>query len=89
MKTMISRIIPVAAMLLATAGAIGTHAMERQARSSALHDGFIRGNQLGTVCTLSNMCSDQEGEICTVGSTQLWGKDGAGRCVVERYKIEP
>lgn len=90
MKTEIfKQILPVAAMLLATAGAFSTQAVERNSAAAVNHQGFIRSNDQGTVCNLSLMCSDIQGDLCVVGTTQLWGKDDIGRCVVPRYKAQP
>lgn len=80
-------------ILLAVIGAFSTQAMEKRAKSTSNFPAYIKQNPLGTECDESDMCSDIPAEICTVGSvpggTQLWGKNGAGRCVVELYRIHP
>jgi hypothetical protein len=81
------KMIPMAVFALAIAGAFSTNAMNRSAKKTTNFPAFIRGNLAGTICTLSNQCSDAPGPVCMVGSTQLWGKDEAGKCIVELHRI--
>lgn len=79
--------IPMAVFALAIAGAFTTHAMSRSSKATTNFQGYVKANPLGTVCNLSIMCTDDPGPICKVGSTQIWGKDASGKCVVELHRI--
>lgn len=82
------KLIPMAFVALAIAGAFTTHAMSTSAKGvTANWQGYVKVNPLGTVCNTSIICSDFPNALCTIGTTQVWGKDGSGRCVVELYRI--
>lgn len=77
---------------LAIVGAFATNISKKESKSMNNVEGFVKLNPLGTACDTPEMCSDVQGEICTVGNvpdgTQLWGKNSNDRCVVELYKIQ-
>ena len=81
-----SKLIPMAVIALAIAGALSTHAMSANSKVAINIPGFVKANPLGTVCNTSIMCSDDLAPLCTVGTTQIWGKDASGKCVVELYR---
>jgi hypothetical protein len=87
----LKQIVPAAAIILATAGAFGTHAMNTNSESLINKPGFIRVDPLGNTCDSPEMCTSISAAICTVGSVpggvQLWGKTLAGKCTVELYRI--
>ncbi|MNS54948.1 hypothetical protein D3C72_877690 [compost metagenome] len=80
------------AILLAVGGAVGTYAMNHSVSKGTLApvQGYIKNNPVGTSCTESITCSDQVFDVCTVNGlptgTQLWKKNGEGRCILEVYK---
>jgi hypothetical protein len=86
------QIVPAAAIMLATAGAFGTHAMNTNSESLINKPGFIKVDPLGNTCNSPEQCRTEIGPICTVGgvpgATQLWGKTVAGKCTVELYRIQ-
>lgn len=81
MKTKITSI---SFLVLAIVAAFSSHAMSRT--SLALVQGYIKGNPNGTICQVSILCSDTGGQLCRVGTTQVWGKDSSGRCILEVYR---
>ncbi|WP_298152193.1 DUF6520 family protein [Flavobacterium sp.] len=86
------KIIPILVIVLAITGAFATNASIRSnGVKLALIQGYIRNNPVGTDCIASVMCADVVNNICTVtglpGGIQVWGKNSAGRCIVEVYKI--
>ena len=80
--------IPMGLFALAIAGAFSTHAMSRSSKAVAVFPGYTKGNLAGTICNTSIDCTSEPGELCMVGSTQVWGKDASNRCVVELHRIE-
>ena len=86
MKTF-RKMIPIAFFALAIIGAFTTHAMSTSSKKVANFQGYVKVNPLGTICNTSIMCSDIPDAICTVGTTQVWGKDASGKCVVELYRV--
>lgn len=81
------KMIPMAMFALAVVGAFSTNAMNSSSKKATNFPAFIKGNLAGTICNASNECSDEPGEVCMVGTTQLWGKDGSNKCVVELHRI--
>lgn len=80
------KVIPMAVFALAIVGAFTTNAMTRNSKVVNSVQAYIRANPQGTTCNISNQCSDIPGPVCMLGgTTQLWGKDSAGKCVVELY----
>lgn len=77
-------IIPIAIIALAITGALTTQAMNSS--SFVLVQGYIKGNPQGTACQASIWCSNTGNQLCMVGTTQVWGKDSFGRCILEVYK---
>ena len=89
-KSFLKQVIPVLTVLIATAGAFGTHAMTTSLGAQQEQPGYIKLNEPGTSCEDTEVtCTTQFGPLCTVGTTQLWGKDEIDRCVVELYQIQP
>jgi hypothetical protein len=90
MKTNLKQIVPVAAIVLAMAGAFSTHAMNRS-KTLAPQQGHVQLDPFGNQCENPVMCETiNTGSLCTSGSSQAWGKDGAGKCVVKLYqRINP
>lgn len=78
-----------AVLAIAITGALTTHAMSSSAKKATNFQGYVKANPLGTVCNTSIMCSDIQDELCKVGTTQVYGKDASGKCVVELYRIHP
>lgn len=81
------KLIPMAFFALAIVGAFTTHAMGHSTKVTTNFPGYVKGNALGTICTASIQCSDVGGPLCMVGSTQIWGKDINGKCVVELHRV--
>lgn len=77
-------VIPIAIVAIAIAGAFTTQAKNRN--SFALVQGYIKGNPQGTACQISIWCSNTGNQLCMVGTTQVWGKNANGQCVLEVYK---
>lgn len=77
------KFIPMAFLALGMVGALSSFTMRPESKKAINIQGYLRVNPLGTQCNASVMCADDFGPICTVGSTQVWGKDAAGNCVVE------
>jgi hypothetical protein len=82
MKT---KFISLTVFALAIIGALTTHAMNNSTTSLMSIQGYIQGNPTGTICTRSVWCSDIIGPICMSGTTQIYGKDASGRCIVTLY----
>lgn len=72
-----------AALALGLVGALSSFTTSNEAKDAINIQGYVKANPLGTQCTASIMCSDDPGPLCTVGATQIWGKDSFGNCVVE------
>lgn len=93
MKFSIKNLVPVAVMAVASVGAYATqHSVQTPKALYTTQPGFVKGNDLGTVCNNQTDCMVEAGPICTVASgtyagQQLWGKTAAGRCTVELHKI--
>lgn len=79
-----SKSISLVLIVLAIAGAFTTQAKNRN--SFALVQGYIKGNPQGTACQISILCSNTVNQLCMVGSTQVWGKNANGQCILEVYK---
>lgn len=82
-----SKLIPMAFVALAIAGAFTTHAMSRSTKDVTNFQGYVKQNPLGTMCNVSITCSDVPDALCKVGTTQIWGKDASGKCIVELYRV--
>lgn len=80
------KVIPMAVFALAIVGAFTTNAMSKNVKATTSIQGYVKLNPQGTVCNISNFCSDDPGPVCMLGTTQLWGKDGSGKCVVELHR---
>lgn len=78
-----SKFIPMAVVALALVGALSSFTVNKDSKETINIQGYLKANPFGTVCNTSIMCSDDGIQLCTVGSTQVWGKDGSGNCVVE------
>jgi hypothetical protein len=94
MKTIFSKqvVITAAVFALAIAGAFTTNAMEKNSRSTALIDGYVRLNPAG-LCNEEQTyeCdTDNFGAICRVSanpaSQQVYAKNANGACTVEVYR---
>lgn len=81
------RLIPIAVFALAIAGAFTTQAMNGSNKKVSTFQGYVKVNPLGTMCNTSITCSDIPDELCKVGTTQIWGKDASGKCLVELYRV--
>ncbi|MEO8235822.1 MAG: DUF6520 family protein [Flavobacterium sp.] len=81
------RLIPMAVFALAIAGAFTTQAMNRSNKKVSIFQGYVKVNPLGTMCNTSITCSSDPDELCKVGTTQIWGKDASGKCIVELYRV--
>lgn len=85
----LKKVIPLFVVLLSVFTALATSKPETA--KLTLIQGYIRSNPLGTDCVQSIMCSDVVSNICTVNGQpngiQVWGKNAAGRCIIELYKI--
>lgn len=79
-------ILPVIIFLFTIAIAISANAMDSKRQSLALVQGYIKTGPAGTICQVSILCSDSGGQLCKVGSTQVWGKASNGQCILEVYK---
>lgn len=85
MKTnFLKLIMPVAVVFLATGFALSTSAMNKKTVAAPVQ-GYVH---LLTEddCDESIMCSDIEGDLCTTGSEQVFGKNPANQCTVRLYK---
>lgn len=72
-----------AVLALGLVGALSSFTTRSEAKKTSNIQGYVRANPLGTKCNTSIMCSDDGLQLCTVGATQIWGKDSFGNCVVE------
>jgi hypothetical protein len=77
-----SKFIPMAVVAIAMVGALSSFE-SKDSKETINIQGYTRVVPDGSVCNTSSMCSDDGLQLCTFGSTQVWGKDGAGKCVVE------
>lgn len=82
----LSKFIPMAVIALGIFGALSSFTTSSDSKVAINIPGFIKANPLGTVCNTSVMCSDDFDVLCKSGTTQVWGKDGTGKCVVELYR---
>ena len=82
----LSKFIPMAVVALALVGALSSFTTSKDSKLAINIPGFVKVNPLGTQCNTSIMCSDDVAALCTVGTTQIWGKDASGKCVVELYR---
>jgi hypothetical protein len=85
------QVLPVAAFVLATAGAFTTNAMNERSKSMAPIRGWIKLNPEATSCEEHDMCSTtNNGTVCRVGLVPsgaiLFGKNAANECKVPVYK---
>lgn len=79
--------IPMAVIALGMFGALSSFTTSKNSKVAINIPAFVKVNPLGTQCTTSLMCSDDPGPICTsAAGTQIWGKNAAGKCVVELYR---
>lgn len=81
-----SIIIPIAIVAIAIAGAFTTQAKNNEKNTLVLVQGYIKGNPQGTACQISIWCSNTGNQLCMVGTTQVWGKNANGQCILEVYK---
>jgi hypothetical protein len=79
----LSKFIPMAVLALGLVGALSSFTTSKSAKVTINIPGFVKLNPQGTVCDASVMCSDDPGPLCTFGTTQIWGKNADGKCVVE------
>jgi hypothetical protein len=76
--TVVKMLMPVAAFVLASAGAVGTNASHSQKSSTALLPGFIHS---ANPCEPSIKCQDSGTFVCQTNITtgpQVFGKDAVG-----------
>ena len=85
----LSKLIPMAVIALGMFGALSSFTTSNDSKLTVNIPGFIKANPLGTQCNTSVMCADDGGPLCTSGTTQVWGKDGSNKCVVELYRNHP
>lgn len=81
-----SKLISLSFIVLAIVGAFTTQAGNQSKASMTSIQGYVRHNAPGTICSVSIWCSDVDGPICMSGTTQIWGKDHSGRCIVELHR---
>lgn len=81
-----SKLISLSFIVLAIVGAFTIQAGNQSNASMTSIQGYVRHNAPGTVCSVSIWCSDDVGPLCMIGTTQIWGKDYSGKCVVELYR---
>lgn len=79
------KMIPMAALTFAVAGAFASQAMNKTLKLTSIQ-GYVKLNATGTVCERSIWCSDAPGPLCMLGTTQIWDKDASGRCIVQLYR---
>lgn len=87
MKTnFLKLIMPAAVLFVATGFALSTSAMNKKTVAAPVQ-GYVH---LLTEddCNESIMCSDIEGDLCTTGSVQVFGKNPANQCNIRLYKNE-
>lgn len=78
-----SKFIPMAVLALGLVGALSSFTVNKDSNLAINIPGYVKANPFGTVCNSSIMCSDDGVQLCTVGATQIWGKNASGNCVVE------
>jgi hypothetical protein len=85
--TIVKMLMPVAAFVLASAGAVSTNASHSLKSSTALVPGYIHS---AMPCQPSIQCSLSGGFVCQTNITsgpQVFGKDAAGPgCAVTLYR---
>jgi hypothetical protein len=87
MKTnFVKMILPVAVFALAVTGAFASHAMNNAKKvANAPVQGWLRING---ACNQSIQCSNTGNVLCkTASNQQVFGKDTAGDCSVELYRL--
>jgi hypothetical protein len=82
----LSKFIPMAVIAFGIVGALSSFTTSKDSKLAINIPGFIKANPLGTVCNTSVMCASDFDVLCTSGTTQVWGKDASGKCVVELYR---
>lgn len=87
MKTSIVKmILPMAVFALAISGAFASHTEKvAKKRAPAAIQGWL---QVAGACNQSIQCSDTGNMLCKTSSNQqVFGKDEAGDCAVELYRV--
>lgn len=74
-----------AIIAFAVGAAVTSHAMNKSVKTVNIQ-GYINSNPLGTICTISILCSDEPGPICTTGTHQVYGKNASGICSLQLYR---
>ena len=79
-----SKFIPMAVLALGLVGALSSFTVNKDSKVTTNIQGYVKLNPMGTQCESSIKCADDFGPLCTVGTTQIWGKvGGTGACTVE------
>ena len=79
-----SKFIPMAVLALGLVGALSSFTVNKDAKLTTNIQGYVKLNPMGTQCEASILCSDDGIQLCTVGTTQIWGKvNGTGPCTFE------
>jgi hypothetical protein len=82
----LSKFIPMAVLALGLVGALSSFE-SKDSKLTINRQGYVKLNPMGTQCEVSILCADDFGPLCTVGTTQIWGKATAnGPCTVELRK---
>lgn len=80
----LSKFIPMAALALGLVGALSSFTVNKDSKLTTNIQGYVKLNPMGTQCESSILCADDFGPLCTVGTTQVWGKATPnGPCTVE------
>jgi hypothetical protein len=86
MKTRIVKmVLPMAVFALAITGAFASHAENVAKKKPAPIQGWL---QVAGACNQSIQCSNTGNMLCkTTSNQQVFGKDEAGDCAVELYRL--
>ncbi|MGL2965903.1 hypothetical protein [Flavobacterium sp. XGLA_31] len=72
----LNKFIPMAVLALGLVGALSSFTTDKDSKFTTNIQGYIQLDPMGTQCEASVKCADDFGPLCTVGTTQVWGKTG-------------
>ncbi len=82
----LSLILPVAAFMLASAGAVGTSMSDSQESAGTPAQGWSRNAQ--NHCLVQTKCQLEVGPICTVGGAVAKGMSAPNQCTIDLYRFQ-
>lgn len=82
----LSLILPAAAFMLASAGAVGTSMSDSHESTGTPAPGWSRNAQ--NHCLVQTNCQLEFGPICTVGGAVAKGMAAPNQCTIDLYKLQ-